>query len=155
MNIRAAQRIKNGRCAWDAVVPALLVFCSILVYLMVNCGIKRLYYLSVSYILLKAMVLHIWGRGMMMMMIIIRQARTRIQKLWWASLHNTVKNANGKSMHETHIFADFSATKLATLSTPTCLNYQQTIIEQKLTLVLMLQRAISPYLVLYTVSFQV
>jgi hypothetical protein len=26
MNIRAAQRIRNGRCAWDAMVPALLLF---------------------------------------------------------------------------------------------------------------------------------
>jgi hypothetical protein len=26
MNIRAAQSIKNGQCAWNAVVPALLVF---------------------------------------------------------------------------------------------------------------------------------
>lgn len=51
--------------------------------------------------------------------------------------------------------AEFSATRLGTLSTPTYPNHQQTIIEQKLTLELKLQRAVSPYLVLYTVSFQV
>jgi hypothetical protein len=32
MNIRAAQRIKYSRRAWDTFVPTLLVFCSILFY---------------------------------------------------------------------------------------------------------------------------
>lgn len=40
-------------------------------------------------------------------------------------------------MYEKHVFANFGALKLATLAIFTCLNHQQTIIEQKLTLVLM------------------
>jgi hypothetical protein len=36
MNIRAAQRIRNGQCAWDALVPALILFYSILFYLIIK-----------------------------------------------------------------------------------------------------------------------
>jgi len=40
---------------------------------------------------------------MMMIMIIIRQTRSRIQKLLWASLHNTVKKHKWKISYEIHL----------------------------------------------------